>query len=98
MRDVRSGNEAEAIPPGLQDIVGRQGSRGADRKVVHAYHSADESPGRLSRGCHLEPMVEGSTFIRFEVAEGDVTELGTVDQPGGGFVQKREHASETGVE
>jgi len=91
MGQVRGTDKTEAVLAGLEHGILRHGMGRAHREVAHVDQGADFTAYGKGIGGDLQPFVEGTAFIDFEMAEPDPPEVSRVDQAAYGFAQGREH-------
>jgi len=95
VRNVRRTIEPVAILARVQDIFGRHAARGPDGEIIHTHELADERADRLGLRRDLQPVVERTAFVGFEVTPGDMPQFCGINQRGDGFPQGREHPLES---
>ena len=88
---------AVAILAGTQHIVVHQRSGWPGGEIVHADHGSHESTHGLCQGCRVEPFVQGTAFIRLEMAEADPANLGGFDDLPNRLQQLWEHGPHSRV-
>jgi hypothetical protein len=86
--------KTKAVFPGGQHISIGQTAGRPNRVVVHAYNRADQAARGLRRGRQLEPLIERAALVRFEVAEGDPTQLRRIQHAADSFAHQGKHGAQ----
>src|SRR5512143_1995318 len=91
------GMEAEPILPGVENVLIQKPARRAGREIGDIDECRHDRTKRLCKRGHLEPLIQGTALVRFEMTETDPPDRCGVNDPRHGFPYDREHALHSGM-